>query len=544
MKKEAAGVAESIQDFLLWVLRITAGIYVLLIGGMMPFYYQKAKNYTTIGTAKAKFYMHWGYDLGKVALLAFVLYLIFTVVCLLKKEKKNKGYIKTYCRELAESLSIIDRFVILYMAALTFSFILTPFKEFALQGATGWSMGYVPQMVFACFYLLISRVFTKKMALSSIVLMLCTSTGVFLLGLLNRYGVNPLKMESSGPGFISTIGNVNWYAGYWSVLCSLSMVIFVFYENRKWWGILLRILLALTAVIAYATGITQGSDSGILTLVVLLGVLGLLSLKKEEAMRRFMLLLFLFAGTTLGLHFIQNRFPDANHYRTGAYEILVVTNYSLIAVGVLAVFCTLVYCRWTGKPMQKILKISWYLMTLMSVLAIPIFVFLLIRNTKNPGSIGALSTNPLFIFDAHWGSARGATWKSGYASFQSLSPLHKMFGAGPDCMAALIYQGKDSALTEMVQGYFGKSRLTNAHNEWLTILVNTGILGLTSWILLISSGIATYIKQNRSVLTKACGVALLCYTIHNIFSFQTMNNIPQMYIVMAVGAVCMQKKEQ
>ncbi|MGN0384764.1 MAG: O-antigen ligase family protein [Lachnospiraceae bacterium] len=544
MKKEAAGVAESIQDFLLWVLRITAGIYVLLIGGMMPFYYQKAKNYTTIGTAKAKFYMHWGYDLAKVALLAFALYLIFTVVYLLQKEKKSKGYIKRYFHEFAEGLSIIDRLVILYMAALTISFILTPFKEFALQGAAGWSMGYVPQMVFACSYLLISRVFTKKMALCSIVLMLCSSTGVFLLGLLNRYGINPLKMESSGPGFISTIGNVNWYAGYWSVLGSLSMVLFVFYEGKKWWGVLLRILLALTAMIAYATGITQGSDSGILTLVVLLGVLGLLSVKKEKALRCFMLLLFLFAGTTLGLHFVQNRFPDANHYRTEVYDLLVVTNYSLIAVGVLAVLCILLYLKWTGKPMQKILRVSWYVVTLASVATIPFFVFLLIQNTKNPGSIGVLSGNPLFVFDADWGSSRGATWKSGYAAFQSLSPLHKMFGAGPDCMAALIYQGKDSALTEMVQGFFGKSRLTNAHNEWLTILVNTGILGLTSWILLMASGVLTYVRQNKSVITKACGMALLCYTVHNIFSFQTMNNIPQMYIAMAVGAVCMQKKEQ
>lgn len=543
MKKEVATVAESIREFLCWVLRITAGMYVFLIGAVMPFYYEKEKNYTTIGSAKAKFYMHWGYDLAKVALLALVLYLIFDVACLVQKERKHKGYSKQYLLELRKSLGIVDRFVILYMVALTFSFLLTPYKEFALQGANGWYMGYVPQMVFAAFYLLISRVFTKKMATFSIGLLLCSSTGVFLLGLLNRYGINPLHIQSSGPSFISTIGNINWYAGYWSVLCSLGMVFFVFYEQERWSKILIRGIFALLSMLAFATGITQGSASGILTLVVLIMVLGILSAKKEMTLRRFVVLLEAFSMVILLLSMVQRAFPTANHYHTTVYDMLTGTLYPLIAVLLLAIFIVLLYGSATKAVTRKAWCIAWYLMTGVLVTMILLFVFLLVQNTKNPGSIGILSKSPLFIFDENWGSNRGATWKSGYAAFQSLTPIHKMFGTGPDCMAALIYQGEDSALTDLVRGFFGKSRLTNAHNEWLTILVNTGIFGLASWIALMAAAIFSFLREKESMITKACGMAVLCYSVNNIFSFQTMNNITQMYLALAIGVVCQNKKE-
>lgn len=113
------------------------------------------------------------------------------------------------------------------------------------------------------------------MAKAGIGMMLSASTVVFLLGLLNRYGVNPLHMESSGPGFISTIGNINWYCGYWSVLFPVCCGIFLFREKvlpgsksaqQAPVSVLYRVLpvfSGIAVVIGFATGVSQGSDSGL-----------------------------------------------------------------------------------------------------------------------------------------------------------------------------------------------------------------------------------------------------------------------------------------
>ena len=149
------------------------------------------------------------------------------------------------------------------------------------MGADGWNMGFWPQLLFLFFFLFLAHFLTPGMAKAGMGVIIVSSAGVFLLGLLNRYGINPLKMGSSGPVFISTIGNINWYCGYWSVLFPLSCGLFLFYESEKR-RYLLRCLCGIAASLGFATGISQGSDSGLLVLAGLILLLGWLAGRKPE----------------------------------------------------------------------------------------------------------------------------------------------------------------------------------------------------------------------------------------------------------------------
>ena len=115
-----------------------------------------------------------------------------------------------------------------------------------------------------------------------------------------------------------------------------------------------------------------------------------------------------------------------------------------------------------------------------------------------------------------------------------MSVFHKVFGIGPDCFSMYAY-----SLPEVAGGlrdYFGANRLTNAHNELLTALVNTGVVGVCLFV-----GIFIYFakkcmkagQQNLEQLIMA--VCVICYFVHNMVSFAQVLNLPFLFLMLGMG---------
>ena len=140
------------------------------------------------------------------------------------------------------------------------------------------------------------------------------------------------------------------------------------------------------------------------------------------------------------------------------------------------------------------------------------------------------------MFSAAWGSNRGATWSAGARCFWEADLLHKIFGVGPDCMYAFLSNEASPELQNMVYDFFYGNRLTNAHNEWLTILVDIGVLGLVSYAGMMISVIRNFLHAGKkSMLVGACGFCVLAYTVNNMFSFQQVMNISTVFVIMGIG---------
>ena len=593
VKKKQRSLAADVQTVLLWVLRGISFFYLIMMGVVLPFYYHPETSYMTIGSGKAEFYNKWAFGTAKAAGVFLLLYLLTTAVrqfLLWKKDSSRKTggaslwvAMKTGCQNFWQSLTGTELFAVCYIAALCISYLLTDYPEFAKMGADGWNMGFWPQILFLFFFLLLERTLTTGMAKAGIRLMLSTSTVVFLLGLLNRYGVNPLHMESSGPGFISTIGNINWYCGYWSVLFPVCCGVFLFREKvlpgsrsahtgalqqRTPASVLydfLPVLSGIAVVIGFATGVSQGSDSGLLVLAAITLILGCFAGKEKEGLRHFIELLLLFCVSLTGLFALQHLFPERNKYQTTGYLFLVGKPWGLIFGVLLLCLYFFLFIRknncangrtktvenyrdnkLTGTADRGIVWTyrAWQILTGLSAAALVLYIGLLIFNTTHPGVIPALDGNALFTFNTSWGSSRGATWSIGIHTFLAQNFGHRLFGVGPDSMAAYLYQSDNSTLLAEVRATFGDKRLTNAHGEWITVLVNTGLMGLLSFAAMIISAVGTLFSRKHKTLAKACGLAVLCYTLHNIFSFEQMMNISQMYLVMGIGMAMAQKEER
>lgn len=599
VKKKQRSLAADIQTVLLWVLRGISFFYLIMMGVVLPFYYHPETSYMTIGSGKAEFYNKWAFGTAKAAGVFLLLYLLTASVrqfLLWKKDSSRKTggaslwvAMKTGCQNFWQSLTGTELFAVCYIAALCISYLLTDYPEFAKMGADGWNMGFWPQILFLFFFLLLERTLTTGMAKAGIGMMLSASTVVFLLGLLNRYGVNPLHMESSGPGFISTIGNINWYCGYWSVLFPVCCGIFLFREKvlpgsrsahigalqqrgasaqRTPASVLydfLPVFSGIAVVIGFATGVSQGSDSGLLVLAAITLILGCFAGKEKEGLRHFIELLLLFCVSLTGLFALQHLFPERNKYQTAGYLFLTGKPWGLIFGVLLLCLYFFLFIRkkncangrtktvenyrdnkLTGTADRGIVWTyrAWQILTGLSAAALVLYIGLLIFNTTHPGVIPALDGNALFTFNTSWGSSRGATWSIGIHTFLAQNFGHRLFGVGPDSMAAYLYQSDNSTLLAEVRATFGDKRLTNAHGEWITVLVNTGLMGLLSFAAMIISAVGTLFSRKQKTLAKACGLAVLCYTLHNIFSFEQMMNISQMYLVMGIGMAMAQKEER
>ena len=146
------------------------------------------------------------------------------------------------------------------------------------------------------------------------------------------------------------------------------------------------------------------------------------------------------------------------------------------------------------------------------------------------------------MFDGHWGSAWGATWRDGFAIYQTFSFRERLFGVGQDCFAIHGY-GIPELAARLKEEWPG-SRLTNAHNECITHLVNVGIFGMLSFIGIFWSSFKRLLERAaKEPLCFVFAASVLSYFIHNQFSFAQVLNTPYIYMMLGLGESLMRRMD-
>ena len=137
-------------------------------------------------------------------------------------------------------------------------------------------------------------------------------------------------------------------------------------------------------------------------------------------------------------------------------------------------------------------------------------------------------------FDENWGNGRGATFMAGWTIWKDLPLVHKMLGAGPDCFSVYAYGIPE--LSDFLWQQFGSARLTNAHCELFTLLINTGIFGVIFYMGIFASFIVRCLKFGKGTwLYYVFAVCAFCYFIHNMVSFAQVLNLPFVFLLMGMG---------
>lgn len=558
------------------VFQVVMTLYLLAMLVGLPFYF--SDGYTTIGTDKSVFFKTCSIWMGVV-----ILPVAFVYMSLLACRKKDPVDLNKILEngEGKTNASKTDVFAWLFFLSLPLSFVFSNYKQQTIWGATGWFMGLIPQAIVVGVYFLLSKLWKPRKWVFGVIFFV--SFAVFLLGYLNRFGIYPFPMKYAMPSFISTIGNINWYCGY---LVTVFFVYVFFYWSGYFDSSRVKKILGGSYLwIGFGTLVTQGSASGLVALFVMLLILCIWSGEDMEKLLKFWQIAFYFAFSCLVTCLFRVLFPEAMVFDDWYISILTKGWFPILVtiVSTVFLFVCLRGCQGLkedtktaerlGKTLRK-LNLSVVILAILSVIA---GVLLIVIKTMRDGGVTIASYTDFVHFSGTWGSNRGATWMSGLFTFVHQDLLHKVVGVGPDCMSAYLRNCEDPWLQELLKECFGNAILTNAHNEWLTILVNEGIVGFVGFVGLMCSSIReflmpvsehakrklkkssdlsdgkefnekesdgkkngqkgllkTYVSENRWIAA-ACGFGLLAYTINNMFSFQQSVNLVTMFILMGIG---------
>ena len=439
-----------------------------------------------------------------------------------------------------------ERLIASLSVCLIVSFFMARDKGIALWGLEGWRFGVLTQLliIFFAFMIWLQAEYIDLRIVGTVALI--TAGLVFLAGALNRFSIYPMSFMSESGSYLSTIGNINWYSAYVAVFLPLIAGYFLTCDRAGW-----PCLCVLG--VGLFTAITQGSNTLALSVAAVIPVV-LSGLLMRIVMAERVLLLTAMWGACMELygHIVtidsrretfgtENIWREASQGHVGlillviSVAVLLILRHRRVPEGFDQRFPN-DRARRAGCVM---LLISVWILLLLVASVVLIMVF-----HDKSGTIRHFLKD---VFDIRlklgWGNDRGHIWEMSGELFMAQRPFRMLFGLGPDCFADALYTS--GTLSVRAYEVFGNARLTNAHNELFTALLDEGALYT---IMLLSLYIRIYISLARRLVgtgpvpgrgegAALCGLMLMASVIaHQFLTFHTISSTPFFAYFLAVCA--------
>ncbi len=458
------------------------------------------------------------------------------------------------CRTIAQNgkqgsrLSVTDWFVFAYLVLTGASVAAGGFYEDALWGAFGWNMGFLSQVSFVLLYLFFSR-FGKYYRIVLVVLCQVAAV-VFGIGILHRLMIDPIGFydglnNAQKAQFLSTLGQATWYAAFLAVTLPVGVGVFLYAERRKW-----RILGGIYMLLGFCTLVTQNSDSAYFAQAGMLLVFFMISCGKRETVCRFLVVLTLFFATGKGMYLLMRMRPNPALEPDFVTELMW-TSWVTWGLLVVCLISSIVSYRigrnkgtsllWNGTGWQTRLDsssavrlIRWSVMgSVAGLLLLTVLAIVLQSREMLPAGLSDKIGEISYLnWSDDWGNGRGRIWKFACKVISEESWRHRIFGIGPDCFNSYVtvYHGEEAALL------WGEKLLTNAHNEWLNILINGGILGGAAYLGIFVTAVCRFLQyRSKNMLLAGIAAAVVSYMCYNFFCYQQVLCTPFVFLLMGIG---------
>lgn len=444
-----------------------------------------------------------------------------------------------------------DFAVACYGVCVLLSAVCSSYGRLAWTGYSGWYMGAIVQLLFVGLYFFVSRQYDG--ARWPLYLAEAAFFVVSVLGLLHRLGIDPLGLLdgwNSGDWeyshMLSTLGNINWLCGYYSVVLAFSIAHFL-REEKRW----LRIVLYVVSVAALVVLWVQGSQGGLLILAVCAACCVWAGRRDAAVLRKVCLL---FAGSFLCLPVMELLMKlrgkkaavvrDGNIFGSVRWYVWIIAGLFCLLLFFLLARVKLPFRHKRGNAerregtvasfWQKCGRKQRAICGMLAIVGAGIGIFLMCR----------LAVNRL---DDGFGSGRVFLWRIAIQNVEEAGLKDKLIGAGPDCYAEAVFN-RMAAGTDMWQGeHWDGSVFTNAHNEFLSQLCNVGILGTVSYLAIFLTALyACYgnIRRGDDGAGNWLGLlAAVMYGAHSLVSFQQVLNTPLLFLTLAISEAMRRRQD-
>ena len=120
----------------------------------------------------------------------------------------------------------------------------------------------------------------------------------------------------------------------------------------------------------------------------------------------------------------------------------------------------------------------------------------------------------------------------------------KLFGAGPDCFYHALYSMFDVNGVIHPTGQWETAVYANAHNEWLNMLINQGIMGLICYVGIFGTSFVRLWRSRRQKQETYWGIlAVAGYCVHGIVSFQQTISTPLIFAILGISEALLRGNE-
>uniref|UniRef100_UPI003A9598E7 O-antigen ligase family protein n=1 Tax=Gemmiger sp. TaxID=2049027 RepID=UPI003A9598E7 len=138
-------------------------------------------------------------------------------------------------------------------------------------------------------------------------------------------------------------------------------------------------------------------------------------------------------------------------------------------------------------------------------------------------SLGRL--DDLLVFNDDWGTYRGTAWRITAESWLAQPVWRKLFGVGPGMMHTAVAQWAGADITERMRTFYA------AHNEYLELLLTTGVAGLAAWLWFVIAHLRkaahNWLRPGVAPVT----LALVSYLAHAVISIRVSMIFPEIMLL-------------
>ena len=479
-----------------------AAAYIIIMCEFLPLYMKE--GYYKLGEAKGLAFL-W------ISSIFLGLSILGAAVVLVRSWKKGQKFSK----ETFVSGLRTRGFLLAFIAASVISLIFSMDKKIAFFGLDGWRTGFMTWGFGALLALVISvygigkRTVTPYIAAISLLVPFL----MFLLGIVNRFGIYPLSIDGRNNSYLATLGNINWYTGFLSVFVPLGVGL-SYREKRFSKGLFLCSVYELVGLTAL---FLQGSESALLIVAATYILLAFSGFRDRERFKDFLCRLFVLGMAMELAGFIYILFKESYTYEDSMLVLICAKHVGLIVMAAAVVLYRLA-CLF-GEIKASFKKELYRYILFGLVVAGGVFALMLVANN----------------FSDDFGNGRGIIWRLSAQAFFKESFFQKLVGVGQDCYFTFIRSDKE--LSHAVHEAFGGARLTNAHCELLTVLIQTGFLGAVTYLGLICSSILELMmisersdRDDRGSFSIVLALPIAAYFLNSLVSFPQTVSTPYVFI--------------
>jgi hypothetical protein len=331
----------------------------------------------------------------------------------------------------------------------------------------------------------------------------------------------------SGLLFLGPMGNINLTSYFVTVSLILAAAIYITRQHCDWDGFDRDgiIMLCCFAMMLWAE-LNLNTDAGIVAIGIALLVSLPLTLISFERLGRMLTVLAVGCGVVLFNHWTIDMSILKEKFGTFGWLFLVVG----IVCAALAILINTGLLRFNTS--RRTMLISTLALDGAAFIGAIIAAFIAAK-TQTSGVLYELG-QMLFHgnFNDKFGSKRLFTWKRTV----KLAGKHPIFGSGPDTFCNVF----NETYGDEASAFFSGKNLDKAHNEYLQLLICSGVTGLGSFLAFIGSMVVSGFKRaTENPLLVCCTMGVTAYAVHAFFGYSLPINSPLMWVLFGITGAAM-----